>query len=276
MKPKDSPSYARGKVKRKHGNKNKQKKKNSCIKMVNTPDAEDSTANPFESSQIEVSTQLNRFHEATIDHSSKDIFLSDVNIKIGNSDLLVGSQLKIESACRYGLVGRNGIGKSTLLKALGSNMFEGISSLLRILYVDQLEDQSESTTVLEAVLSADIEVIQLKQKLALLQESLKHDDKETSLKAIHQVNLNELTENVRAKKKIAEKRSGDRGQVARQILLEAEKELESEKKKSTDELAREYPNVFVHVHEMIQATTQKLEMHDVETAEPRAREILSG
>ena len=98
-------------------------------------------------SLIEVSTQLNRFHEATIDHSSKDIHLNGVNIKIGDFDLLIDSQLKIESGFRYGLVGRNGIGKSTLLKALGTDMFEGISSLLRILYVDQLEDQNESVSV---------------------------------------------------------------------------------------------------------------------------------
>ena len=103
-----------------------------------------------------------------MDHSSKYIHLNDVSIKIGDSDLLVGSQLKIDFAYRYGLVGRNGIGKSTLLRSLGNIMFEGIFSSLRILYVDQLEDQCDSVTVLEAVLAADVQVVQLKQKVDIL------------------------------------------------------------------------------------------------------------
>ena len=164
-------------------------------------------------SLVKVSSQLNRFHEATIDHASKDIFLNGVNIKIGDKNLLIDSRLKIESGCRYGLVGRNGIGKSTLLKALGSDMFEGISSTLRILYVDQLEDQNEFVTVLEAVLAADSEAIKIKAKLELLQEALGENDQENAIQTIQKVVIDELTEDVRINFKIAEKRSGDRCEI---------------------------------------------------------------
>jgi ATP-binding cassette subfamily F protein 3 len=200
---------AKVKSKKKHTNRGKQqKKKPSKIKMI------ENVATPATYSEsnslVEVSTQLNRFHEATVDHSSKDIFLNGVNIKIGDNDLLIVSQLKIESSCRYGLVGRNGIGKSTLLKALGNDMFEGISSSLRILYVDQLEDQNEFVTVIETVLAADIEANQLKRKLELLQEVVGENNQEMVIQTIQKVVVEDLAEDVRIKLKIAEKRSGDR------------------------------------------------------------------
>lgn len=200
---------AKVKSKKKHTNRGKQQKKKpskvTMIENVATPALSSET-----NSLVEVSTQLNRFHEATVDHSSKDIFLNGINIKIGDNDLLIDSQLKIESSCRYGLVGRNGIGKSTLLKALGNDMFEGISSSLRILYVDQLEDQNEFVTVIETVLAADIEANQLKRKLELLQEVVGENDQEMVIQTIQKVVIEELAEEVRIKLKIAEKRSGDR------------------------------------------------------------------
>lgn len=63
-----------------------------------------------------MSSQLNRFHEATVDHDSRDILLEGVDVAIEGKDLLVNSQIKIEAGYHYGLVGRNGIGKSTFLR----------------------------------------------------------------------------------------------------------------------------------------------------------------
>lgn len=63
-----------------------------------------------------MSSQLNRFHEATVDHDSRDILLQGVDVAIEGKDLLIDSQIKIEAGYHYGLVGRNGIGKSTFLR----------------------------------------------------------------------------------------------------------------------------------------------------------------
>jgi hypothetical protein len=81
------------------------------------------------------------------------------------------------------------------------------------LYVDQLEDQNEFVTVLEAVLAADSEAIKLKAKLELLQEALGENDQEIAIQTIQKVVIDELTEDVRIKFKIAEKRSGDRCEI---------------------------------------------------------------
>ena len=90
------------------------------------------------------------------------------------------------------------------------------------------------------------------------------------------VYLDELMEDLRCKKKIAEKLCGNRGQLARQELLDAEHRLEQEKSKSIIELVKKFPNVLVQMNEVIQTTVEQLEILDARIAEPRAREILSG
>ena len=57
---------------------------------------------------------------------------------------------------RYGLVGRNGTGKTTLLRALSQHQIKGIPTTTQILHVEQ-EVVGDDTTVLEAVLACDSE-----------------------------------------------------------------------------------------------------------------------
>lgn len=221
---------------------------------------------------------MNRFHEATIDHSSKDIHLNGVNLTIGDKELLVDSQLKIEADCYYGLVGRNGIGKSTLLKALGSNMFEGIASSLKLLYVDQLEDTDKiNLSVLDTVLAADIIATNLQNDLEYLQTVLKENDEEKCLISLQKLYLDELTSDMERKLKIAEKRSGERGLQARNDLIAAEGILERERKKSVLQMVTRYPgNAITQVEDRILSITEKLEDLEVDLAKKKARDILSG
>lgn len=57
---------------------------------------------------------------------------------------------------RYGLVGRNGTGKTTLLRALSLHQIKGIPVTTQILHVEQ-EVVGDDTTVLQAVLACDSE-----------------------------------------------------------------------------------------------------------------------
>ena len=221
---------------------------------------------------------MNRFHEATIDHSSKEIHLNGVDLTIGGNELLINSQLKIEADSYYGLVGRNGTGKSTLLKALGSNMLEGISSSLRILYVDQLEDTDKiNLSVFDTVLAADVTVTNLQNDLEYLQTVLLENDIEKCMLALHKLYLDELTNDMQRKLKIAEKRSGERGLQARSELIDAEAILEREKKKTITQISACYPiNAISNVEDRIQTITEKLEELEVNLAKKQAREILTG
>lgn len=126
-------------------------------------------------------------------------------------------------------------------KALGSNMFEGISSSLRILYVDQLEDtESLQLSVLATVLAADRQAIQLQNRAEFLKEAAVKAERQHVIKALHEVYLADLVSEVEAKDRVAEKRSGERGLLARNELLAAEQLLEAERQKTFAELSAKY------------------------------------
>ena len=55
-----------------------------------------------------------------------DIILDKVSIIIGGRTLLEDSQLKLVYGRKYGLVGRNGIGKTCLMNSLARYEFENI------------------------------------------------------------------------------------------------------------------------------------------------------
>jgi len=221
---------------------------------------------------------MNRFHEATIDHSSRNIYLNGVNLSISGKNLLTDSQVRIDSGYRYGLVGRNGIGKSTLLRALGAGLFEGISSSLRILYVEQIEEQShnQEMTVIDAVLAADLEAIKLKQRLNMLQVASSRDN-QAGIRALQAIKVEDLVEKVEKKKQVAVKRSGERGLAARSELIRLENELEDERKKTEEEFEERFEGkVSTAIEEHIQAILDRLRELEIDTAECRAREILTG
>ena len=51
----------------------------------------------------------------------------------------------------YGLVGANGVGKSTLLKVMANKQLIGFPKSIRTLYVDQIEIASDTTEVRRAL-----------------------------------------------------------------------------------------------------------------------------
>eukprot|EP00605_Chrysophyceae_sp_TOSAG23-4_P000378 GSChrysophyteH1.ASY1.ANO1.433.1 assembled CDS len=84
----------------------------------------------------------------------KDIQVSNFTITYGGHELLDGADLRLAYGRRYGLVGRNGIGKTTLLKHMATFDIEGFPKHHRVLHVKQ-EVSSSSKSVLEVVLESD-------------------------------------------------------------------------------------------------------------------------
>lgn len=72
-----------------------------------------------ENALVEAFSQQSRFYEETIETLSKEVDLQQVNINIGGQPLLQDTRLWFKSGTMYGLIGRNGTGKSTLLKVIG-------------------------------------------------------------------------------------------------------------------------------------------------------------
>lgn len=70
--------------------------------------------------------------------------------------MLEGATLKLVRGEKYGLVGRNGIGKTCLINAISRSEIEKFPQGLHILQVEQ-EVEGDDMTVLQHILECDVE-----------------------------------------------------------------------------------------------------------------------
>ncbi|KAK2148716.1 hypothetical protein LSH36_486g02016 [Paralvinella palmiformis] len=95
-------------------------------------------------------------------NKSYDIRIENFDISFGEKTLLKSANLILSYGRRYGLVGRNGIGKTTLLRMINSRSLR-IPSHITVLHVEQ-EVVGDDTKAIESVLECDL------QRTKLLQE----------------------------------------------------------------------------------------------------------
>ncbi|XP_028587563.2 ATP-binding cassette sub-family F member 3 [Podarcis muralis] len=86
-------------------------------------------------------------------NKSYDVRIENFDVSFGERVLLTGADLNLAYGRRYGLVGRNGLGKTTLLKMIASNNLR-IPSHISILHVEQ-EVAGDDTPALQSVLECD-------------------------------------------------------------------------------------------------------------------------
>ncbi|KAL1501844.1 hypothetical protein ABEB36_007094 [Hypothenemus hampei] len=91
--------------------------------------------------------------EAKGNNRAQDIRIENFDIAYGDRVLLQGADLTLAYGRRYGLVGRNGLGKSTLLKMISSGNLK-IPSHISILHVEQ-EVIGDDTLAIDSVLECD-------------------------------------------------------------------------------------------------------------------------
>lgn len=87
-------------------------------------------------------------------NKTKDIKIDNIDVSIGGLRILTDTNFTLAYGHRYGLVGNNGVGKSTLLRAL-SRREVPIPTHISILHVEQ-EITGDDTSALQAVLDADV------------------------------------------------------------------------------------------------------------------------
>jgi len=95
--------------------------------------------------------------------NSKDIVVESFSINANKKELFTNASLRIMHGRRYGLVGPNGQGKSTLLKHMAARAGLSIPSRIDMLYVEQ-EVAADDMAAVQAVLKAD------KKRAALVEE----------------------------------------------------------------------------------------------------------
>ncbi|GAA5977492.1 hypothetical protein JCM11641_000981 [Rhodosporidiobolus odoratus] len=108
---------------------------------------------------------------------SKDVHLENIDVNFGSNRILSNATLTLPYGRRVGLIGRNGIGKSTLLRAMALREVN-IPLHISILYVQQ-EVVGDDTKALESVLQADVHRSRLLQEEREINESLEDLEKET-------------------------------------------------------------------------------------------------
>lgn len=106
---------------------------------------------------------------------SKDIKVDNIDISIAGKRITSDANLTLAYGRRYGLVGQNGIGKSTLLRAL-SKREVAIPTHISILHVEQ-EILGDDTPAIQAVLDADV------WRKHLLKEQMKITEELSELEA---------------------------------------------------------------------------------------------
>merc|ERR1712203_177460 len=104
---------------------------------------------------------------------ARDIKIANFSVTFHGAELLVDTKLELSVGQRYGLIGENGSGKSSLLAVLG-NKEVPIQDHIDVYYL-QREIAASEKTALQAVMEADAERIKLE---ALAEELVLREDDE--------------------------------------------------------------------------------------------------
>jgi len=85
-----------------------------------------------------------------------DIMIPNITLIVGGKSLLEAATLKLTRGKKYGLVGRNGIGKTCLINAISRAEIEKFPQDIHILQVEQ-EVEGDDVSVLQHILNCDVE-----------------------------------------------------------------------------------------------------------------------
>uniref|UniRef100_A0A8C8RLX4 ATP-binding cassette sub-family F member 1 n=1 Tax=Pelusios castaneus TaxID=367368 RepID=A0A8C8RLX4_9SAUR len=146
----------------------KLKKQLEFERQVATLKAANAAENDFSVSQAEMSSR-----QAMLENAS-DIKLEKFSISAHGKELFVNADLYIVAGRRYGLVGPNGKGKTTLLKHI-ANRALSIPPNIDVLLCEQ-EVVADETPAVQAVLKADTKRLKLLEEEKRLQALLEKGD----------------------------------------------------------------------------------------------------
>eukprot|EP01065_Artemidia_motanka_P026827 TRINITY_DN32064_c0_g1_i1.p1 TRINITY_DN32064_c0_g1~~TRINITY_DN32064_c0_g1_i1.p1 ORF type:complete len:730 (+),score=215.15 TRINITY_DN32064_c0_g1_i1:91-2280(+) len=97
-------------------------------------------------------SSVSRLKDGDEGRSAGSVHLSNFDLHIDGAQLLTGAELKLTAGRVYGLVGENGVGKTTLMRHLAAKRIKGVwAGKVTTLLVGYL-DADPGQTVLEAVL----------------------------------------------------------------------------------------------------------------------------
>ncbi|KAK9322524.1 P-loop containing nucleoside triphosphate hydrolase protein [Lipomyces orientalis] len=200
-------------------------------------------------------------------------------------EILVDAELKLKRGHRYGLIGRNGTGKSTLLRAISDRLIPGMPQSVKIAVLDQtinqtdmIDDGSSSTTVLQYVLESDKYRNELLSQYDLLSHALNDTtDALSVVRAMRHIRHNRILNEFSYAEKMARLRSGARGLQARKELVAMEKKVsESSALLLEDPSPSSVQQESQEAVDLLSSLQSELELMRVPDLEAKARMVLSG
>ena len=243
-------------------------------------------------SNIVVTTQQSRFHaDANDAPESKEVDIKDLTLSISNLEILSHAQLRLREGVHYVFAGRNGTGKSTLLKAMAERRIPGIPSNLRVLLLGQtridsddgIETDHESQvddvqTVLQYVITRNAQRERVLREEKLLSEALEDlADSSRTAKVVRQLQYEQAERDLAQAHLIAARRSGARGSKARQELIIKERARDEAKLLQHEIFSEEETAELLEVAvKMLEATREQLAAMSASSTDATARGILLG
>ncbi|EEH09620.1 ATP-binding cassette protein [Histoplasma capsulatum G186AR] len=161
-------------------------------------------------------------------------------------EILSNADLHLKAGVHYGLVGRNGTGKSTILRALAEKLIPGIPNSIRVSILQQTDGNQDALTeyalfatdgygetgtngrrtVLQEVMRGDVLRNDVERKIRVLSHALEETgDSLEPVRAIRQLRHEELERELFLAQKNASLRSGSRGMQARKDLKVIEQKV---------------------------------------------------
>ncbi|KAK8805426.1 hypothetical protein WA158_002082, partial [Blastocystis sp. Blastoise] len=105
--------------------------------------------------------------------NGKNIDIEHVTIGVPNKSLLEDAALHLTHNHKYGLIGRNGVGKSTLLRHIARRLLPGFPQHISIMFVEQ-EIEGCDKTCIDFVLGSDTIYVTLKERKEELSKKAEH------------------------------------------------------------------------------------------------------
>ncbi|KAF3037058.1 hypothetical protein E8E12_001508 [Didymella heteroderae] len=241
---------------------------------------------------IVVTAQQSRYALDAVDApASKEILIKDLSISVANKELLNRTTLHLVEARHYVLVGRNGTGKSTLLKAIGDGLIPGIPWSTQILLLGQTREaeteerlgglQLEDETVLQHVVRSDRVRERYTREAKILSDAIEHSaDAMAPVRAYRRIQTERLAMRLREAHRIAERRSGARGKLARKELIKLEERYDATRKSAEEKEGEVDPQQVSEdtkaAADLLSGIQASLELMDASAAEAKARKVLLG
>ncbi|KAK8079837.1 hypothetical protein PG997_007655 [Apiospora hydei] len=213
------------------------------------------------------------------------------------TEILSNASLRLKAGQRYALLGRNGTGKSTLLKAIAEKFIPGIPEETRIAILQQtqvsdaeadgtLPGSSVSQTirgdrlVSEEVIERATARSEVQREIQVLSNAISSTDPCGSLRGLRQLRYQRLQKELFLRDKDARLRSGARGLQARKALIAKEKEvaaMQSQRDQPDDEIPSEVlAKETSEAADLLAELELQVEPTKVAETESRAKRILSG